>query len=683
MVVQASGSVKSADASGLSEYKLISILVIVTLIIGALGIIAVPFISTKDRSGDYIEYSAILRRDGTLDEVYKYHLTGNVRTRMLYRFWEMPLSLNELTRPQIKLIEVVPPDGTIAYVKDYQGVVTLLNDAPKGYEGYIDDLVFDNEAGCYNPNYFSPGDYEIIFKFKLMMEIESDSQYDHMNLMLAREHLVYKSVTITLEDSDYLSAVYQHPPSLSVTQLGGNTVISGSSAENELLEVEMLTLTTNSPWRGYSYVIQETNTKGLTDQANQFYSTQYWGAHWLGEAAKAAVLLSPIIFLGLWYRYGREEDVTVPTYLSTLPNLERKPWLVNLIFTGGVSDLSEDAFYATLLDLQRSEKIRIEPREGGMKIFLLDKSVDDTYEGKVLEFLSKLANDDQTVFDTESLKLLTDKISSGILYSKAYEAQKDLLLLTNPGTPIGSNLLPMFLGIAYMSVFLLVGIFIIQDPIFILASAGMMAFILLVNIVPQILKNREQTRKPWYKLTKGIFVNGRNRLWPITAVGALLLLISMILLVAMPIVSTLLYTPLVLGAVLVGQAIIAYVFPSTLFGRWAKGVYKEKREWDAFRNFLSDLSQLRKYSIEDLSMWGSWLVYGTALGVGDKVAEAMKALNVKLDAAPILSTTRTHFHPMIVATISSPSGSGGGGRGGGGGSHGGGGGRGGGGGGRR
>jgi uncharacterized membrane protein len=151
----------------------------------------------------------------------------------------------------------------------------------------------------------------------------------------------------------------------------------------------------------------------------------------------------------------------------------------------------------------------------------------------------------------------------------------------------------------------------------------------------------------------------------------------------MPILSNLLYTPLVLGAVLVGQAIIAYVFPSTLFGRWAKGVYKEKREWDAFRNFLSDLSQLRKYSIEDLSVWGSWLVYGTALGVGDKVAEAMKALNVKLDAAPILSTTRTHFHPMIVATISSPSGSGGGGRGGGGGSHGGGGGRGGGGGGRR
>ena len=37
---------------------------------------------------------------------------------------------------------------------------------------------------------------------------------------------------------------------------------------------------------------------------------------------------------------------------------------------------------------------------------------------------------------------------------------------------------------------------------------------------------------------------------------------------------------------------------------------------------------IRKYAPEDLPMWGDWLVYGTALGVGDKVEQAMKVLNI-------------------------------------------------------
>ena len=29
-------------------------------------------------------------------------------------------------------------------------------------------------------------------------------------------------------------------------------------------------------------------------------------------------------------------------------------------------------------------------------------------------------------------------------------------------------------------------------------------------------------------------------------------------------------------------------------------------------------------------MWGEWLIYGTAVGVGDKVEKAMKVLNVHI-----------------------------------------------------
>ncbi len=75
------------------------------------------------------------------------------------------------------------------------------------------------------------------------------------------------------------------------------------------------------------------------------------------------------------------------------------------------------------------------------------------------------------------------------------------------------------------------------------------------------------------------------------------------------------------------------MFPSTLFGKWRPGMFKEKLQWDAFRNHLGDLAQLKKYGTEDLSMWGEWLVYGTALGVGDRVAEAMREMNVDIDIA--------------------------------------------------
>ena len=49
-------------------------------------------------------------------------------------------------------------------------------------------------------------------------------------------------------------------------------------------------------------------------------------------------------------------------------------------------------------------------------------------------------------------------------------------------------------------------------------------------------------------------------------------------------------------------------------------------------------------------MWGSWLVYGTALGVGDKVAQAMKSLNVRFPAAQLPVIAHRHFNPIITAS---------------------------------
>ena len=52
-------------------------------------------------------------------------------------------------------------------------------------------------------------------------------------------------------------------------------------------------------------------------------------------------------------------------------------------------------------------------------------------------------------------------------------------------------------------------------------------------------------------------------------------------------------------------------------------------------------------------MWGDWLVYGTALGVGDRVAEAMRDLNVNIDVARFYPLMPLWFRPIIVRFASS------------------------------
>src|SRR5690606_10658944 len=82
--------------------------------------------------------------------------------------------------------------------------------------------------------------------------------------------------------------------------------------------------------------------------------------------------------------------------------------------------------------------------------------------------------------------------------------------------------------------------------------------------------------------------------------------------------------------VLLLQSTVAAFAPSTLFGRWKEDYYKEKLEWDAFRTFLGDFAMIQRYSPQDLDMWKEWLIYGTALGVGDKVEKALKDLNIPI-----------------------------------------------------
>jgi len=123
----------------------------------------------------------------------------------------------------------------------------------------------------------------------------------------------------------------------------------------------------------------------------------------------------------------------------------------------------------------------------------------------------------------------------------------------------------------------------------------------------------------------------------------------------------------ILSGTLAIQSIFIAVFTaSTLFGRWKDEYYKEKLEWDAFRKFLSDLAMIKKYMPEDVVIWKDWLVYGTALGVGENVVKAMNAFNVDIPEIHIAPFVFYSFHSVNNSVASAYSSATSGGHGGGG-----------------
>lgn len=99
--------------------------------------------------------------------------------------------------------------------------------------------------------------------------------------------------------------------------------------------------------------------------------------------------------------------------------------------------------------------------------------------------------------------------------------------------------------------------------------------------------------------------------------------------------------------------------PSTLLGQWKGDYYKEKLEWDSFRTFLGDYAMIRKYSAADLNMWKEWLIYGTALGVGDTVERAMMDLNIAIPEAAAIHNIGISFVDALTTSMPDSSDSGG------------------------
>lgn len=595
-----------------TERQQILSLVVITLLVGVLavaGATALPWLFHGNLEIQH--YDAVFFENGTLVERYTYDVHAAGEYRMLFRYWNAPLTFGPTDRPHIEFLGMTAPPGTVGYVKNSEDEVrTAAGSASSSDLAVIRDLAFINEVGIFDPGYFAPGTYTVEYRYQVRPPVEYDGAWAHLNLKLVDEHIPYRDLRITLPFAGDIEEVYTHPPTLEVERTAEAVVITGSASQDDALNVELiLDPAFTEKINGFPEYVPDVRQKAA--DANRWPKVLYGAAEVLYGLSILLVLVMPFILLGIYIRYGREKQFTVPEYLSFTPNVALKPWQVNLLFKGDALEFDDNGFYATVLDLHRQGKIVVtEKPDGGVTVRIVSGESQDPYEQRVLNFLSNIADDH--VVDTADLAEFarTAQRSPGYQH-RILQYQQSLAALTRS---VDTTL------------------------------------------------SRQYVR------------DGREIVLPLIFLGAIPCGLSILTFIFAPGAAYLLVPAGILSFIVAVQVGIAALFPSTLFGVWKGDHYKEKLEWDAFAYFLSDLALIRQYSPADLSMWGEWLVYGTALGLGDRVEAAMKDLNISLPdvGMPLYSNMPVIFAPIVL--YSPPSSGGSGGFGGGGGSFGGGGG---------
>ncbi|SMP14940.1 Uncharacterized membrane protein [Desulfurobacterium pacificum] len=572
------------------------------------------------------EFTLKLDNKTYFSEEYVYKVKSNNSYRMLYRFWKIPLlpspsfssfsSLSPLTSfhspssthsnqqptPNSPYIEVTNVKSKYDwYIKDYKGKIYGKFKNPRSVF-LVKSLAQKNEVGTVNPSFFKKGTYTLKASYLLFLPAHTDGKLYHMNFKIADKHVPYKEITLTILDpNNAVEQVFPHFPVSSLKKEKGKITLTGTAFENQLVEVELL-LKKNP---GSPFLQKVNNVKELTlMMSNRWVYPTVYISIYTQKILTLTILLLPLLIFLSYLKLGTEKYFLIPKYLSFIPNKNRKPYLVNLIFQGDAAEADENAFYATLLDLQERGLIKL--KENG-KVEIYSTNTNDPYEKSALSFMLKFSKKEngKAVFspsliertisiaeatkDVETLKSLKEEWEKVFKYTdlKTTEEFIDMRL-------------PKLL----------------RKIIFIL-------FLLFIPIVFLIAIHSQIT---WVNSVK-IFILFMTLTLQITIIAA---------------------------------------SPTQLLGRWKKNYYREKLKWEAFKNFLSNFAMIQKYTPEDIVIWKEWLTYGTALGVADKVEESLKKLKIEIPEVKNLRTLRTHLaitHTNLNTAISNvaPSSGGGGG----------------------
>ncbi len=276
-------------------------------------------------------------------------------------------------------------------------------------------------------------------------------------------------------------------------------------------------------------------------------------------------LLSPIIAVFVYLRYGRESDVAYEgIYERDLPTDDPPVFINAMMKSRGLGDPDMEGFQATLLDLIDRKVISLDVQAGDFSTndLILKFEREDLkdlkrYERNLYNMLYSLS--DGGVLNMSDLDSKLSSESSGKWFlgelDNFYESAKSEYLteetVSRYFNDSGSDIM-MFLAIG--------GI----------VMAAIMLFLGLTT-----------------NLKAGIYV---------MAGGAFLLVFS-----------------------------IALIFlPDDIFGQWTPEGRVFYLKWKNFKKFLQDNSLIKEHAPDSIVVWKKYLIYGTALGIADEVYESMK-----------------------------------------------------------
>ena len=548
-------------------------------------------------------YRAVIDVDETitLKESYLFNVRKGQRFSMLYRNWNAPLLYGgSMNSPYISAV-TFGGDG-LPYVKDKDGRV-FAEGADEALIKEISQRAGNNEVGILRKEKFPEGEFRLVAEYEIFPPIQQDDSNAQLNLKLADRHIFYTDVEIIIRDGpSVIKEIFPHLASYSVERTGNIWIVKGKSPTDSLVEVEILT--SRYTFRGFSDFIP--NIEGYIKSAN----SNLMLFHILRNAGKniiiAGLFFYPFLLILIYWLYGSERSFTVPQHLSFIPDPKKKPWLVNMLFSGNAERTDENALYATLVDMERRGLVEILQDGGKLKVKVKSRETKDSFERKVLALLEKYAPYGGGYFDPEEVEKLVDSYVSRRDDGALERLKRDFEDVIN-----------------------------FTDPL----------------IVKGFLSTKGHSIVRYSGIVLSIFLG--------------LYMVGMYIFSSLQ--KGYVYDLLVLGGGMLVSLNLPHLFlPPQVFGRWKRDFYREKLKWNAFKSFLSDLAMIKKYQPEDVAIWEEWLIYGTALGVADSVESAMEELKIKV---PTLSKTPyvrrrfyhtyRHVHSASIPKASGTSGLGG------------------------
>jgi uncharacterized membrane protein len=108
----------------------------------------------------------------------------------------------------------------------------------------------------------------------------------------------------------------------------------------------------------------------------------------------------------------------------------------------------------------------------------------------------------------------------------------------------------------------------------------------------------------------------------------------------------------VIASIILGIAgIISLALPQKVGGRWTQEGVDFDAQWNGFKRYIQDFSQMKEYPPESVVVWNHYLVYATALGVADKVKKVME-LSLSKDQLETSNLYLFHYYGGYVVLSS-------------------------------